>query len=210
MALTISQAVESARSVEHLLHAQISNPPVLTALNTAQMVLVAMNNFVTDSLYLYRCYVIWGYRWKILLILPGLFMLSSFALGIWTATGKSIINSQIVFSLVVATNVVLTALTASRLLWIRRTTSSVNVKNVFRARCNRAICIILESGAIYCVAGIFLIITHSLNAPEAYSIELGFGSQLINIIPTFTLVYVGLSDSKPPQQGTEKKGGEYV
>ncbi|KAJ7248834.1 hypothetical protein B0H12DRAFT_1122947 [Mycena haematopus] len=93
-----------------------------------------------------------------------------------------------------ATNLSLTALTAGRLLWIRRTTSCVDVKNRFRARCNRAIGLILESGAIYCIVMIFLLITVSLNAQEMYGIEAGFASQLINIIPTFTLVYVGLDD----------------
>ncbi|KAJ7248835.1 hypothetical protein B0H12DRAFT_711264 [Mycena haematopus] len=77
MAVAITQAVETARSVEHLLHGQVLNSPVLIAVKTAQIALVAMNNFVSDSLYLYRCYAIWGCRWKIV-ILPGLLLLSTF------------------------------------------------------------------------------------------------------------------------------------
>ncbi|KAJ7248847.1 hypothetical protein B0H12DRAFT_1123006 [Mycena haematopus] len=212
MAFTIFQAVETAHSVEHLLHAQESNPPVLAVLNTAQYVLMATNNFMTDSLYLYRCYVIWGCRWKIL-ILPGLFMLSTFVLTVLSvASIGRIVDAQFVYSLMMTTNLILTALTAGRLLWIRRTTSCVIVENMFRARCNRAIGMILESGAIYCIVMIVLLITVSRDAPgvytQLYSIELGFLSQLYNIIPTFTLVYVGLNEIKP--QGTEKKGGEYA
>jgi hypothetical protein len=68
----------------------------------------------------------------------------------------------------------------------------------------------LESGAIYCLAAIFLVVTVSLNDPGIYDIGSGIAQQLIvspgsfrmsglsslpipqNIIPTFTLVYVGM------------------
>ncbi|KAJ7206136.1 hypothetical protein B0H12DRAFT_450035 [Mycena haematopus] len=149
-----------------------------------------------DSLYLYRCCVIWGYRWKIL-ILPGLLMFSTFVVSIWGVTGPNIMirKPQIVYCLMVATNLVITALTAGRLLWIRGTTSCVDVENMFPARCNRAIHIVLESGAIYCIAITSVFITVFLKAPEVYTIEIGFVTQLMNIIPPFTLVYVGLNDS---------------
>ncbi|KAF7340747.1 hypothetical protein MSAN_02103100 [Mycena sanguinolenta] len=73
----------------------------------------------------------------------------------------------------------------------------------------------LESGAIYCIAVMFPLVTGSLNASEAYAIELGFGTQLVNMIPTFTLVYVGLDDTvhksrlennpeAPPSRGTTR------
>ncbi|KAJ7854772.1 hypothetical protein B0H13DRAFT_1903517 [Mycena leptocephala] len=111
---------------------------------------------------LYRCYVIWGYKKKIL-ILPALLMLST-----------------------------LTAIVRSgRILWIRQAASHMGLDNTLRSRYNTAVGIILESGTIYCVATIFLVITVSLDGGFFY---LGFGitQQLINIIPMFSLVYVGM------------------
>ncbi|KAJ7871778.1 hypothetical protein B0H13DRAFT_2059957, partial [Mycena leptocephala] len=53
---------------------------------------------------------------------------------------------------------------------------------------------------IYCAAAIFLLITLSLenahlNAQLYSIIGLGIVQQLINIIPTFTLVYIGLKNT---------------
>ncbi|KAF7340765.1 hypothetical protein MSAN_02105100 [Mycena sanguinolenta] len=206
IAVYISKAIESARIVEELVSMQVSNPTLFITLGTAQLVLTAVNNLAADSLYLYRCYVIWGHRWKIL-ILPALFMFATIAVGVAALCAKtSLIGTkpQFMYGLVVVTNLVLTSLTAGRLLWIRRTTSSVDVTNKFRSRCNRAIGLVLESGAIYCAAVTLLLVTASFKDPEVYAIEVGFGSQLMNIIPTFTLVYVGLDDTK--LQKTEKDG----
>ncbi|KAF7340764.1 MYND-type domain-containing protein [Mycena sanguinolenta] len=196
MAVIVAAVIEAARFVEKLLHAQVSNAPVFALLQIQSMI-VSMNNFATDSLYLYRCYLIWDYRWKIL-ILPGLLMISTFVLGIvgvQSSRGLSVTKPQIVYALAAATNVVLTALTAGRLLWIRRTASGASVNTRFRARCNRALGIILESGVIYCIAVVSLLVAASFNAHEVYVIELGVVSQLLNIIPTFTLVYVGMDDT---------------
>jgi hypothetical protein len=71
----------------------------------------------------------------------------------------------------------------------------------------------LESGATYCLAAILLVVTVSLNDPGIYDIGSGIAQQLIaspgsfrmsglsslpipqNIIPTFTLVYVGMKNT---------------
>ncbi|KAF7340739.1 hypothetical protein MSAN_02102300 [Mycena sanguinolenta] len=109
MAVAIAQAVESARFFKASLRTQALDPlPV--RLETAQFVLGAMNNFIIDSLYLYRCYVIWEYRWAIL-GLPGIFMLSTLVVTTLIATGLVNMALQVPYSLVVATNLVLTALT---------------------------------------------------------------------------------------------------
>ncbi|KAF7340797.1 hypothetical protein MSAN_02108800 [Mycena sanguinolenta] len=198
MAVTIATAVEAAHLVENLLHAQASNYPTLILLKV-QDIVGTINNFATDSLFveLCRCYVIWGCRYKIL-ILPGILMVFTVVLGLVGAnssTGPSITKPQSVYGFAAATNLVLTALTAGRILWIRRTASFAGVNNSFRARCNRALGLILESGLIYCITAIFLVVTASLDAPEVYAVELGVVSQLLNTIPTFTLVYVGLDNT---------------
>ncbi|KAJ7888655.1 hypothetical protein B0H14DRAFT_2693336 [Mycena olivaceomarginata] len=195
VALAIAQSILTVRSVQQLLHAQvIGHPRLVKTLQTAQLSLGVINLLVTDSLFLYRCYVIWGYQWKVL-ILPAVFILTTFVVGIWASQAHDAAKAQIVYSLSMATHLVLTALTAGRILWIRHATSCVGVDSTLRVRCNRAIGLILESGAIYCVAIIVLLFSLSVKDFEAFAIELGFTSQLLNIIPTFTLVYVGLADT---------------
>ncbi|KAJ7854771.1 hypothetical protein B0H13DRAFT_1903516 [Mycena leptocephala] len=107
---------------------------------------------------------------KKVVIVPALLMLSTFVMGIVGATafGGAVndVTRQIIVSLATATNLVLTALTGK-----------------------------LESGAIYCITAIFLVITVSLYDPEIYNTGIGVAQQLINIIPTFTLVYVGLNNT---------------
>ncbi|KAJ7882470.1 hypothetical protein B0H13DRAFT_1890896 [Mycena leptocephala] len=95
-------------------------------------------------------------------------MLSTFGMGIVGATvfDGAAGMTQITFGLAAATNLVLAALTGK-----------------------------LESGAIYCIGAIFLIITVSLHDSEIYGIGIGITQQLMNVIPTFTLVYVGLKNT---------------
>ncbi|KAF7333326.1 hypothetical protein MVEN_02347900 [Mycena venus] len=205
MALDVAINVAEARLLQQIVHLQISEHSLMTVplwtstllvLQTAQRIIFAMNNFLTDAFFLYRCYIIWGFQKKPL-ILPGLLMLATLVMGIFSFTARNAdtaADSRISYSLAVATNLVLTALTAGRILWIRREASHVLVENAFRSRYNRAIGVILESGMIYCLAVIFLVIGDSLNV-EILSIGFGIAQQLLNIIPTFTLVYIGLSNT---------------
>ncbi|KAJ7847730.1 hypothetical protein B0H14DRAFT_2769462 [Mycena olivaceomarginata] len=112
IAIAVATAVVDARFFEQVVHVQVlDQPDSLSALLTVQNVLFLLNNFVTDSFFLYRCYVIWDYH-KRVLILPVLLMLSTFTVamvecGSSTAICK-VTDAQIAFALVVATNLVLT------------------------------------------------------------------------------------------------------
>ncbi|KAJ7929729.1 hypothetical protein B0H13DRAFT_2538763 [Mycena leptocephala] len=190
MAVVIAQAVVAARLVQQVVHSQVlkehksqSNVLVLTTIREFGFFI---NNFVTDSLFLYRCYVIWGFQTKIVIV-PALLMLSTFVMGIVRATAlngavEDVI--QITFGLAAATNL---AGSAGRILWIRRAALHVGLDRTLCSRYTTAIGIILESGAIYCIAAIFLVITVSLHDPEIFNIgigiglgiELGIGEQLI-------------------------------
>ncbi|KAF8146405.1 hypothetical protein K438DRAFT_1869627 [Mycena galopus ATCC 62051] len=92
-----------------------------------------------------------------------------------------------------ATNLVLTALTAGWILWIERAASHVALDNTIRDRYRRASVIILESGAVYCIMAIFLVITGP-PGKLTFGIDFGIAEQLPNIMTTFTLVYIGLKN----------------
>ncbi|KAJ7215938.1 hypothetical protein GGX14DRAFT_562384 [Mycena pura] len=106
-------------------------------------------------------------------------------------------DATIMYGLAAVTNVVLTTLTAGRILWMRRAASHVPVDKTLRLRYNTAIRLILESGVIYCIGAIVMLIA-SLGAAENTSVGatqsvilMAIAQPLLNIVPTFTLVYVG-------------------
>ncbi|KAJ7664739.1 hypothetical protein B0H17DRAFT_1091516, partial [Mycena rosella] len=193
MAINIALAVLTARTTQQIVHEQVAQ--FLNGLRYQETLAEALvitsltNNFLTDSLFLYRCYVIWGSQKKII-ILPGLLMIGTVATGFLSVVSVSFQDATITYGLAAATNVVLTALTGNlssgRILWMRRDASHIPVDKTLRPRYNMAIRLTLESGVIYCIAAIIGSAAETSNV-----IGGGFFQSLLNIIPTFTLVYIG-------------------
>ncbi|KAJ7229570.1 hypothetical protein B0H12DRAFT_1147579, partial [Mycena haematopus] len=208
MALDMAVTVEAARLLQQAAHSEILNGRSTIMLQMAQNLMCGINNFITDSFFLYRCYVIWGFRKKPL-ILPALLLLTTLIVGFvemlnLPLTSKVDVRLTTMLILGAATNLVLTALTAGRILWIHRAASHVALDRTIRRRYTTAIVIILESGAVYCVVAMILVISSFLADDEVHSIAFGVAQQLLNIIPTFTLVYIGLTnmgDSRPTESG---------
>ncbi|KAJ7203236.1 hypothetical protein B0H12DRAFT_1283803 [Mycena haematopus] len=191
IAATIAQAVLGTHIVQDLVHDKALNGPQFV-LATVSHVLLAIN--------MYRCYVIWGCQRKVL-IPPALLMLATLVTATIAILPSSSVSALVIpCGLAAGTNITLTTLTAGRILWISRQSTHVGLSHAYRSRYSRAIRIILESGAIYCVAVIFLLIAASRNNFEVFEIGYAIGQQAVNIIPTFTLVYVGLHDTadNPP------------
>ncbi|KAF7333321.1 hypothetical protein MVEN_02347100 [Mycena venus] len=157
-----------------------------------------INSLVASSLFLYRCYVVWEFRWKAI-IFPTVIMTCTYVVAILSAAQVTnpVVDPRIVYVLGGVTNITLTAFTAGRILWVQRAAVHAGLDNTVRRRYNTAIRILLESGAIYCIAAILLTITHSLCEDDLlfHYMVIGIAGQLENIIPTFTLVYVGLKNT---------------
>ncbi|KAJ7888676.1 hypothetical protein B0H14DRAFT_2693413 [Mycena olivaceomarginata] len=180
-----------------------------TSLRVLQAITIAINNFITDLIFSYRCFVIWGFQKKPI-ILPALLMLSTLivtSVGCSTNTITNIRSPTIILG--ATTNLVLTALTAGRILWIQRAASHVDLDSTIRGRYTRATAIILESGAIYCAVAILLVASASLD-DEIFFVGFGIAQQLLNIIPTFTLVYIGLRNMEENQPADLEKGSKLL
>ncbi|KAF7333318.1 hypothetical protein MVEN_02346800 [Mycena venus] len=117
-----------------------------------------------------------------------------------------VVDPRIVYVLGGVTNITLTAFTAGRILWVQHAAAHAGLDNMVRRRYNTAIRILLESGAIYCIAAILLAITHSRSEDDLlfHYMVIGIAGQLENIIPTFTLVYVGLKNTADNDRTTGK------
>ncbi|KAJ7888617.1 hypothetical protein B0H14DRAFT_2693150 [Mycena olivaceomarginata] len=134
--VTVVETAVTTRLVQQLVHEQVLNRPhYVKSLLTSENVLLAINLVITDSFFMYRCYLIWGCRRNIL-ILPVLLMLATLLAGILGSPTSSITNAQLgPLGLAAATNLVLTSLTVGRILWVRRRQSShVGLGHTFRSR----------------------------------------------------------------------------
>ncbi|KAJ7612728.1 hypothetical protein FB45DRAFT_1065427, partial [Roridomyces roridus] len=199
MVFSVAMILVAEHSVREFMQGQISsaeNAIAQPALRRAQNILFAFNNLITDSFFMYRCYVIWASanRFRLLLILPALLITATFAIGV--AQNSATADP---FALGAASNLVLTALTAGRIYWIRHVTSRFGPNKGLQSRLDTAIKLVLESGALYSATTIFLAIMAFKKASEPYLIGLTVSQQLMNIIPTFTIVYVGVTKAPVDQ-----------
>ncbi|KAJ7649439.1 hypothetical protein DFH06DRAFT_553940 [Mycena polygramma] len=165
------------------------------SLYIAQEAIFAINNLVVDALFLFRCYVIWGSQWKVV-ILPALLILCTFVMGCVAVAGNDVSKSTssilqtAPFIMAAITNLVLVLLTAGRLWWIRRAAVHIEDTKDLQNRYSHVISMILESGALYCICTILLIVTYPLGL--AYFVLAGIATHFINIVPTLIIVRVGL------------------
>ncbi|KAF7340721.1 hypothetical protein MSAN_02100400 [Mycena sanguinolenta] len=192
-------AAVDGRFVQHLVYGEAAiQPALLTTLGRVVSVLFATNNLVGETLFLYRCYVIWGSQWRVI-VLPASLMVPTFVIAIlWGGPPTPHADVRIAYTFGAATNLILTASTSGRILWIQHVTSRAGLRNTARKRARVAIGVILESGAMYCIGAIFLALSAPYQSQGSLTFHytaIGIAGQLLNIIPTFTLVYVGLKNT---------------
>ncbi|KAJ7922028.1 hypothetical protein B0H13DRAFT_2317953 [Mycena leptocephala] len=146
---------------------------VLGVLQLTEVVRVSTNNVVTDLLFLYRCYLIWGSKKKVLIV-PAFCILATVVLMVisWLTPPDQVEWYNFVDAL------------ADRF-------SRPNMYNT-------AIVLILESGAIYCLCLILWVISLTTLTPTGEfaaifsGITGGLVAQIVNIAPTLILVRVGM------------------
>ena len=148
----------------------------------------------------WRCYNVWGQSW-LPSILPILLIIASAVCGFGQAvifaearTTHSAFGSNLerwngsLFSLSLATNVVVTSLIASRIWWVSRQNSSLHDSS-FKYR--RVLLLVIESGAIYSSALVIEITLYFLNNNAFYIIYDPI-AQLTAIVPTMIIVMTSL------------------
>ncbi|KAJ7214109.1 hypothetical protein GGX14DRAFT_542332 [Mycena pura] len=143
-------------------------------------------DFVEKSLY--RCYKIWGSR-KMAVLLPATLILTTVGVTVASTVllprGTLDVLIRITFGLGVATNLVLMSLTGNSIdtpycLWLKKLSGSDMVAAA------------LESGALYGLCSIVLVIFGRNEDLGVYPIIAGASSQIMNIAPTLIMVRVGL------------------
>ncbi|KAJ7664875.1 hypothetical protein B0H17DRAFT_296069 [Mycena rosella] len=168
-------------------------------LYTAEDFLLVTNNVIADSLFTYRCYIVWGRDIRVV-ALPMIMVAATTVLAYLCVYDDDYVNAgtfidfRIAFLMSISTNFVLMALTAGRIWWIRRDASILSDSICVR-RYNTVIAIILESGAIYCISIIIYLVFVSVLDPGNFTplIDIGRGAvpQIMNIAPVLIIVRVG-------------------
>ncbi|KAJ7214463.1 hypothetical protein GGX14DRAFT_610935 [Mycena pura] len=142
--------------------------------------LLIANNMVTDSLFIYRCYIVWNRNIRVvivpiltLLVSAGLGFLCSYEAGHPSNIHVIHVDVRLVIGMVLITNVILMTLTAGRIWWIRREVTGVLEPSIVRTY-NTVIAImqapplyfLLESGAIYCISMVIPVVSVSVLDPR--------------------------------------------
>jgi len=158
-------------------------------------------NVIADGVFIYRCYAIWNFRLRIVL-LPIFLTLGVAGVGCFAPFahlnelgGQAFFNISIAISL--ATTFVLMGLTVGRIWWLARAAQQVMGTKV--ARKYYTVCaMILESGALYFMGGLVFVILGSrvsLQAALRFTVPRAVLGQLVGIAPTIIAVRVGLGYS---------------
>ncbi|KAJ7689116.1 hypothetical protein B0H17DRAFT_1067038 [Mycena rosella] len=170
----------------------------------AEDIILVTNNAIADSLFIYRCYIVWCYN-KRVISLPVFLLLITTVLGYITVyrniigdPDSHVVDTRVGFAFVLITNLTITGLTAGRIWWTRRQLAIVGQTKITQ-RYTTAISVLLESGAVYCLILIVVILALSAGrtataGPTAIPTALSYGaaSQLVNIVPTVFIVRVCL------------------
>ncbi|KAJ7159516.1 hypothetical protein C8R46DRAFT_1108463 [Mycena filopes] len=168
-----------------------SPPQTYNKLILAHALVLAVNNLLADTLLLYRCYVIWGARW-IVIVLPGILIVATFVTGsAGSIRPEGPIPGETI--LATATNLLLLILTVGRIWWMRRNALHVGADRVLIDRYTTVMAMLLESGALYILPAILIMIVYPWNIP--FHILEGLATYLVSIIPTVIIVRVGLGRS---------------
>ncbi|KAJ7367190.1 hypothetical protein DFH08DRAFT_949169 [Mycena albidolilacea] len=173
-------------------------------------IIIILNNFAADCLFIYRCYTVWNpSRYARQIIgLPLFLLLSTTVFGIVVRASppsNSAINpgsghrlNLVLVSLgMIFTNILLTGLTTGRIWWTRRYLPALGEKKLTQ-RYNTAIAMLLESSALYLVLTFTFLLTGSIGGTAAIespaiSALMGAAGQLMNLIPALVIVRVSLA-----------------
>ncbi|KAJ3575470.1 hypothetical protein NP233_g1078 [Leucocoprinus birnbaumii] len=158
-----------------------------------KFLLYITSNIIADALLIYRCYILWNNK-KRIIALPCFLLLGGTICG-YLFVGMSddeypfrSLLSVFLFS-TLALNSVVTSLMAGRIWWIaKRTRGLVGPKLAKKYR--MAMAIFIESGLIYSIYVILDVVLHALLLDSGLV-------QVVGLVPTLIIVQTGLANSHP-------------
>jgi len=157
--------------------------------------LFVADNFVAEIILLYRCYMVWD-RSKYVLLVAGFLVLADTVWG-FLGMSQSLLMMQSKFVpifmwSIFALNIVISGLTAGRILWLSRVARPASVLGECDVkRYHTAVAVLIESSAVYSACLLSYLILHSRSS--SYQIVMYFMClRVVAIMPTLLIVQVGL------------------
>ncbi|KAJ7796525.1 hypothetical protein B0H14DRAFT_3157974 [Mycena olivaceomarginata] len=165
----------------------------------ATSVVYVVNNFIADGLVIYRCYVVWNNN-ILVTIPPTLMLIAATVLGIIVSLDLNL-TAYPFFALSLATNVLVTILTAGRIWWICRRSRGAYSKTAEQRRYVSAVAILIESGMLYSATVLTYLIVVSIPRVSILEepifqalIQIMVSTELIQAIaPTLIIVRAGMN-----------------
>ncbi|KAJ6532137.1 hypothetical protein DFH09DRAFT_1182699 [Mycena vulgaris] len=167
-------------------------------LQKAANLIYGINNMIADGLVIYRCYSIWNNNLYVV-SLPMILLIVTTVFGLDLA-----LPAKPFLALSLATNILVTAMTAGRIWWIYRT-ARVYLQADVQRRYVSAMSILVESGVLYSATVLAYLILGAI--PSAKILQpptLQVLNQIMGIAPTLIIVRVGLGVGVPSVQATAK------
>jgi len=180
--------------------AEIDDIDIPDNVNRAANIIYGVNNIIADGLVIYRCYVIWDRN--IYVVIPPILMLI-----VTSVFGVDLhLPENPFFGLSLATNVLVTALTAGRIWWIcRQCRLYCKFRTEAQRRCVSAISIIVESGVLYSATVLAYLILGAIPSVSIVQEPIfEMLTQVMGIAPTLIIVRVGLGVNAPSVENTLK------
>jgi len=177
-----------------------------------KLAIYATNNIVADGLLIYRCYIVWGYQWKVAIV-PILMLIGSepvsgyrsvynFSQAQSTITPDITAWGDAMFVLSLLTTLLVSSLIAYRIYWIGRRLNAMLGPGQSRKH-RYTIAIVLESGALYSAPLVLLLVLFSFDSVYAYIVYDAL-AQIMGLAPTIIIVRVGLGISTQGVAATPK------
>ncbi|KAJ7052158.1 hypothetical protein C8F01DRAFT_1172458 [Mycena amicta] len=153
--------------------------------------LLTTNVTFADAIFIYRCYLLWGHKWKVI-IAPSVLLVSTAVTGVIVSLqmpGIAVslqvpgIDNRIPFILGVSTNVILIGLSVGRIISIRQNVVSLSL-DVLQSQYSTALAVI----------AILVVIGQSINQGNTivYYAATRAACHITNIVPTLAIVRTGL------------------
>jgi len=180
------------------LYYSADDPPALNRIVTALKAIFILYNLIADGIILYRCYVIWGMKRRILIV-PMFTYACTITASILAFTAYETPGFVSGMAMTFFTNIIAISLTAGRIWWISRQDRALLGHNA-QGRYKTAIAILLESGIIYPISLLVLVLAYvAFSHTESWIIGLNTVVavlyQVVGIAPTLIIARVGLGVS---------------
>ncbi|KIM33214.1 hypothetical protein M408DRAFT_326005 [Serendipita vermifera MAFF 305830] len=167
----------------------------VNGINIANHCLYVLNNFLGDSILIWRCWVVWGRNWKIV-ALPLMLLCTSVVAGVMVAynfsqatdgpfSNKLGIVANVFFTSVFLTNCIVTSLTAFKIWRSRKAAILAGSSRDYTGAFN----IVVESGAVYSFILMMELLLYAIGQNFVFVLYTSM-AQITGIAPTGVIVLV--------------------